>query len=208
MTCAAESRHAERALRPLGSLDVQASIRMDETLIGGFEKRRIVIVDYDPRWPEIFQEHARIIERDLGKNALAIEHVGSTSVPELAAKPIIDILIVVQDSAREASYLPALVEAGYLLRVREPDWHQHRMFRTPEQDVHVHLFSAGCVEIGRLLAFRDHLRSSVEDRSLYESVKRKLAQDDWPDMNAYAQAKSDVVEQIITRASRDVDNVA
>jgi GrpB-like predicted nucleotidyltransferase (UPF0157 family) len=144
----------------------------------------------------------------LGKSALAIEHVGSTSVPELAAKPIIDILVVVEDSALEASYLHALVEAGYVLRVREPDWHQHRMFRTPDLDVHVHIFSAGCVEITRLLAFRDRLRSSAVDRSVYESVKRTLAQEDWPDMNAYAQAKSDVVEQIIIRASRDVGNVA
>lgn len=179
---------------------------MAEALIGGNEKRKIVIVDYDPRWPEKFQEHARIIERALGKNALAIEHVGSTSVPELAAKPIIDILVVVQDSALEASYLPALVEAGYVLRVRELDWHQHRMFRTQVLDVHVHVFSAGCVEIRRQLAFRDRVRSSAEDRSLYESVKRKLAQEDWPDMNAYARAKSDVVEQIIIRASREVGN--
>src|SRR5688572_22518820 len=112
---------------------------MDEILIGGNEKREIVIVDYDPHWPEKFKEHARIVERALGKNALAIEHVGSTSVPKLAAKAIIDILVVVEDSALEGSYLPALVEAGYVLRVREPDWHQHRMFRTPELDVHVHI---------------------------------------------------------------------
>jgi GrpB-like predicted nucleotidyltransferase (UPF0157 family) len=180
---------------------------MDEILIGGNEKREIVIVDYDPHWPEKFQEHARIIERALGKNALAIEHVGSTSVPKLAAKPIIDILVVVKDSALEGSYLPALMEAGYVLRVREPDWHQHRMFRTPGRDVHVHIFSAGCVEIRRVLAFRDRLKSSAEDRSLYESVKRTLAKEDWPDMNAYAQAKSDVVEQIIIRASREVGNL-
>jgi GrpB-like predicted nucleotidyltransferase (UPF0157 family) len=179
---------------------------MDEALIGGNEKREIVIVDYDPRWPERFQEQARIVELALGKNALAIEHVGSTSVPKLAAKPIIDILVVVKDSAEECSYLSALVEAGYVLRVREPDWHQHRMFRTPDLDVHVHIFSAGCVEICRMLNFRDRLKSSAEDRSVYESVKRTLAQQDWPDMNVYALAKTDVVEQILIRASRDVGN--
>jgi GrpB-like predicted nucleotidyltransferase (UPF0157 family) len=173
---------------------------MDKTLIGGIEKREIVLVDYDERWPEKFQSHAQIIGRVLGNSALSIEHVGSTSVPELAAKPIIDILVVVEDAGLEASYLSALVEAGYVLRVREPDWHQHRMFRTPERDVHVHIFSAGCAEIGRLLAFRDRLRGSAEDRLLYESVKRKLAKGDWPDMNDYARAKGDVVEQIIARA--------
>jgi GrpB-like predicted nucleotidyltransferase (UPF0157 family) len=173
---------------------------MDE-LIGGIERREIIIVDYDPRWPEKFQKHAQIIGRALDKNALAIEHVGSTSVPGLAAKPIIDILVVVEDSGQEDSYLPALVKAGYVLRVREPEWHQHRMFRTSELDVHVHIFSVGCIEISRQLAFRNRLRNNAEDRLLYESVKRKLAKEDWPDMNAYARAKSDVVEQITARAS-------
>ena len=88
------------------------------------------------------------------------------------------------------------------MRVREPDWHEHRMFRTPELDVHVHVFSRGCVEFRRHVAFRDHLRNCPEDRLLYESVKRKLAGEDWPDMNAYARAKTDVVEQILARALR------
>lgn len=181
---------------------------MDEVLIGGIEKRKIVIVDYDPRWPEQFQKHAAILSRVLGSKAVAIEHVGSTSVPELAAKPIIDIDILVEDSSDEATYLLALVQAGYVLRVREPDWHQHRMFRTPELDVHVHVFSNGCVEFTRNLAFRDRLRACREDRLLYESVKRKLAKEDWPDMNAYARAKTEVVEQITARALREVGNVA
>ena len=181
---------------------------MSEVLIGGIEKREIIVVDYDPRWPETFQKYAGMLKRALGVKAHAIEHVGSTSVPMLAAKPIIDILVVVEDSGDEAAYLPCLVEAGYVLRVREPDWHQHRMFRTPELDVHVHIFSRGCVEVTRQLAFRDHLRANVEDRLLYESVKRMLAKGDWPDMNAYAQAKTDVVEQITARALQEVGNVA
>jgi len=181
---------------------------MDDVLIGGIEKREIVIVDYDPRWPEQFQKHAGMLKQALGSKALAIEHVGSTSVPMLAAKPIIDILVVVEDSADEAAYLPSLVAAGYVLRVREPDWHQHRMFRTAELDVHVHIFSTGCLEVARLLAFRDRLRANLEDRLLYESVKRKLAGEDWPDMNAYARAKTEVVEQIIARALQQVGNVA
>src|SRR5262245_12017250 len=111
---------------------------MSDVLIGGIEKRQIVIADYDPQWPEKFQKHAAILSRALGAKALLIEHVGSTSVPGLAAKPIIDITVVVEDSNDEAVYLPALVGAGYVLRVREPNWYQHRMFRTPELDVHVH----------------------------------------------------------------------
>ena len=181
---------------------------MSEVLIGGIEKREIVIVHSDPRWPGLFQKHAQILARTLGSEALAIEHVGSTSVPGLAAKPIIDIDILVRDSSDEASYLPAIVQAGYVLRVREPDWHQHRMFRTPELDVHVHIFSQGCAEFERHLAFRDRLRANVEDRLLYETVKRKLAKEDWPDMNAYARAKSAIVEEITARALQGTANMA
>ena len=180
----------------------------DDALIGGIEKRKIVLVDYDPRWPEKFQKHAQLIERILGKNARAIEHVGSTSVPGLAAKPIIDILVVVEDASDEPAYLPAFLGAGYVLRVREPDWHQHRMFKSPELDVNIHIFSAGCVEITRQIVFRDRLRTSVVDRRLYESVKRRLAKQDWPDTNAYACAKTEVVEQITARALQEAVNVA
>lgn len=179
---------------------------MSDVLIGGIEKREIVIVDYDPRWPEKFQKHAAIISQALGPKALVIEHVGSTSVPGLAAKPIIDIDVLVEDSSHEATYLPALLAAGYVLRVREPDWHEHRMFRTPEFDVHVHIFSPGCVEVARHLAFRNHLRSHAEDRLRYGALKRRLAKEDWPDMNAYARAKSELVEEIIARALRDTSN--
>ena len=117
-----------------------------EGLIGGVEKREIRIVDYDPDWPRKFETHARIVAGALGAAALRIEHVGSTSVPGLAAKPIIDILVVVSDSSDESAYLPQLEAAGYVLRVREPEWNEHRMFRTPERDVHIHIYSAGCPE--------------------------------------------------------------
>jgi GrpB-like predicted nucleotidyltransferase (UPF0157 family) len=176
---------------------------MDEILIGGIEKREIVVVDYDPRWPEKYQQNAAILSQALRGIALAIEHIGSTSVPGLAAKPIIDIVVLVEDAGDEAAYLPALVGAGYVLRVREPDWHQHRMFRTPDRDVHIHIFSSGCVEFTRQLAFRDRLRKNIEDRLLYESLKRRLAKEDWPDMNAYARAKTELVEQITARALRE-----
>lgn len=177
----------------------------DGVLIGGIEKREIVIFDYDPQWLSQFQKHADILKKALLGKAISIDHVGSTSIPKLAAKPIIDIIVVVEDSGNEASYLPALLEAGYVLRVREPDWHQHRMFRTPELDVHIHIFSAGCLEIKRQLAFRDWLRRNDDDRVLYESVKRELAKGSWVDMNAYAQAKSEVVEQVIARSLKEME---
>ena len=172
----------------------------DEVLIGGIEKRRIYLVEYDPSWPKIFIEHERRIRNALESKVSAVEHVGSTSVPGLAAKPIIDIIVVVADSSKEDTYLPQLVWAGYLLRVREKDWHQHRMFRTPELDVHIHIFSEGCPEILRQISFRNRLRNVAVDRLLYESVKRELVTRDWEDMNAYAREKSSVVEEITARA--------
>ena len=169
-------------------------------LIGGVEKCEIKIVDYDPDWPKKFETHAERIADALGGSALRIEHVGSTSVPGLAAKPIIDILVVVPDSADESAYLPRLEAAGYVLRVREPGWHEHRMLRTPARDVHVHVYSAGCPEIQRVLTFRDHLRRHTDDRRRYEWTKRELAAQEWADMNAYAEAKTEVIESILAAA--------
>jgi GrpB-like predicted nucleotidyltransferase (UPF0157 family) len=170
-------------------------------LIGGAEKRRIRIADYDPDWPKKFERHREIIAQALGDTALRIEHIGSTSVPGLAAKPIVDILVVVQDSTDESLYLAQLEAAGYKLRVREPKWHEHRMFRTPENDVHIHFYSAGCAEIRRNLIFRDRLRQNSADRLRYEQTKRELATRNWPDMNDYATAKTDVIESIIAAGS-------
>ena len=170
---------------------------LEKGLIGGREKRAICIVDYDPDWPNVFEEHANRIAGALGDTAVQIEHIGSTSVPGLAAKPVIDILVVVPDSSDESQYLTQLENAGYLLRVREPEWNQHRMFRTAELDVHIHVYSSGCDEVARLVRFRNRLRENVEDRNRYEEVKRALAEQDWPDMNDYAAAKTEVIESIL-----------
>lgn len=166
-------------------------------MIGGVERRQITIADYNDDWPRKFAQHAAIINDALGGTAIRVEHVGSTSVPGLAAKPIIDVLVEVHDSSHESTYLPQLEAAGYRLRVREPEWNEHRMFRTPELDVHVHVYSRDCPEIERLLAFRDRLRENAADRRRYEQTKRGLAAGEWPDMNAYADAKTTVIEEII-----------
>jgi GrpB-like predicted nucleotidyltransferase (UPF0157 family) len=146
--------------------------RLREIIIGEIEPRAIVIADYDPAWPERFGREEARIRAALGEAALSVEHIGSTSVPGLAAKDIVDVLLVVEDSGDEASYLPALEAAGYVLRVREPDFDEHRMFRTPEKDVHVHIYSAGSKEIECYLLLRDHLREDEQDRELYARTKR------------------------------------
>jgi GrpB-like predicted nucleotidyltransferase (UPF0157 family) len=164
------------------------------------ENVEIIVVDYDPDWPRRFDlEHAKIAAA-LGERALAVEHIGSTSVPGLAAKPIIDICLTVADSSDEASYVPDLVAAGYELRVREPEFDEHRMLRTPAHDVHIHVFTVGSMEITRYLAFRDWLRSHDADRALYALTKRDLADQPWSTMQHNGEAKSEVVEAIISRA--------
>jgi len=161
---------------------------------------RIVIVNYDSSWPDVFAREAERIRGVLGDRALGIEHAGSTSVPGLAAKPIIDMVLVVADSGDEEAYVPALEAAGYTLRIRETEWYQHRMFKGPDTDMNLHVFSSGCVEIDRMLRFRDWLRGNAVDRELYERAKRDLAQTDWKYGQNYADAKTAVIEEIIARA--------
>ncbi len=163
----------------------------------------IQIDDYNPAWPALFEREATRIRAALGDRVVLLEHVGSTSVPGLAAKPRIDILLVVPNSADEPSYVPALEAAGYVLRIREPDWHEHRVFKGPDTDVNLHVFSPGSTEIERMLLFRDWLRRHPSDRQLYERTKRELAQREWKYTQNYADAKTEVVEEIMARARKN-----
>jgi GrpB protein/Actinobacteria/chloroflexi VLRF1 release factor len=126
--------------------------------------------------------------------------VGSTSVPGLAAKPILDILLLVEDSSVEDTYAPALQATGYTFHLREPRWHEHRLFKAEEPKVNLHVFSAGSAEAFRMLAFRDWLRNHPDDRHLYEATKRQLAVRQWAHVQDYADAKSAVVDEILRRA--------
>ena len=163
----------------------------------------IQLAEYDPEWPRLFEGEATRIRGALADRALQIEHVGSTSVPGLPAKPLIDILLVVHDSADEAAYVPQMEAAGYVLRVREPDWFEHRLFKGPDTNVNIHVFSEGAAEIGRMLRFRDWLRENERDRELYLRTKRELARREWKYVQNYADAKSSVVEEILARANLD-----
>lgn len=162
---------------------------------------KVLIADYDPQWPEIFRHQSETIKQALGAAALQVEHTGSTSVPGLAAKPVIDILLVVENSAEEISYIPGLEGIGYVLRIREPDWHQHRMLMRSAPSVNLHVFSAGCPEIDRVLLFRDWLRDNAADRDLYARAKRGLAQRQWKHVQNYADAKTAIVLDILQRAT-------
>jgi GrpB-like predicted nucleotidyltransferase (UPF0157 family) len=125
-------------------------------------------------------------------------------VPGLVAKPVIDIVLVVADSADEDAYLPALESAGYMLRIREAHWYEHRMFKGPEMETNLHVYSSGCPEVDRTLVFRDWLRSNAADRDLYARTKLALAQKEWQQIQAYADAKTEVIKEIISRARAHV----
>lgn len=164
------------------------------------KRSRILIAGYDPQWPRLFRREAEKIQAVLGSRVLQIEHTGSTSVPGLAAKPIIDMLLVVTDSADEDMYVPELNGIGYLLQIREVNWYEHRMLTRSEPDINLHVFSSNCPEIDRILVFREWLRTSTADRDLYARTKLALAQREWKDVQQYANAKTSVIEEILGRA--------
>jgi GrpB-like predicted nucleotidyltransferase (UPF0157 family) len=177
--------------------------RLAKVTIG--EPRRvdgpIRLVESDPSWPDLYVREAKRIRAVLGDRIRVLEHVGSTSVNGLVAKPIIDVLLAVPDSADEASYLPQLESAGYVLRIREPDWHEHRLLKGPDTDINLHVFSEGSPEIDRMITFRDHLRAAPDDLQLYADTKRALASRRWKYVQNYADAKTSVVENILLRAT-------
>jgi len=170
-------------------------------IIGGPEKLELALHQYDESWQAHYLDHRSRIRDALAHSNVQVEHIGSTSVPGLAAKPIIDIVVTVDDITAEEDYLTPLLASGYELRVREPG---HRLVRTPERDVHVHVYERGDPAVDDYLLLRDHLRSSAADRSLYENTKRHLLKNQWDDMNDYAHAKTDVILAIkaSARASR------
>ena len=162
--------------------------------------KEVVLAEYDPQWPNWFARAEEQIRGALGDAVLRLDHVGSTAVPGLAAKALIDINLVVDDTTDEAAYVPKLEALGYVLRVREPDWYEHRLLRGYDPPVNLHVFPPGCEEIGRMLVFRDWLRTNDEDRELYARTKRELAAKEWKYVQNYADAKSEVIQEILARA--------
>ncbi|MEV0716774.1 GrpB family protein [Asanoa sp. NPDC050611] len=160
----------------------------------------IEIVAYDPSWPAAYAGHEARIRAALGDVALAIEHVGSTAVPGLAAKFRIDVDVIVADPGDEAAYLPALETAGYELKVREPDWYDHRCLHGTDPAANVHIFPPDCDEHLRHLILRDWLRTHPEDRDRYAAEKHRIATSTITYMAEYASQKSAVIQAILRRA--------
>jgi GrpB-like predicted nucleotidyltransferase (UPF0157 family) len=160
----------------------------------------IYLAPYDPGWTAQFSQQADRIRAALAEKVLRLEHVGSTAVLGLSAKPIIDMVLAVANSADELSYVPPLEKQGFVLRIREPDWFEHRLLKAPDIDANLHVFSIGCEEIDRMVTFRDWLQTHDEDRRRYEKTKRELAARTWKHVQNYADAKSEIVREILARA--------
>lgn len=158
---------------------------------------------YDEKWPALFEREKERILKILKDKALMIEHIGSTSVSGLMAKPIIDILLVVEDAGKEEDYMDDLCRHGYILRVMEPDFENHHMFKGPDTDIHLHVFSKGSKEIEKYLLFRNYLRLHDDARELYENTKKELAKKTWKYVQNYADAKSEVVQKILSEAIQE-----
>jgi GrpB-like predicted nucleotidyltransferase (UPF0157 family) len=159
----------------------------------------VEVVAPDPTWPDQFEQVRAAITAALGDRALRVEHVGSTSVPGLWAKPFIDVDLAVADSADEAAYVPDLEHAGFVLRVREPDWEQHRMFRGSDPVSNVHVYSSGSPESARTRAFRNWLRTHPDDLAAYAALKRELAAQGFTDAMHYNNAKAGLIYDIYER---------
>ncbi|TWE14107.1 GrpB family protein [Prauserella muralis] len=168
-------------------------------LVGGLRPTRVELREYDPAWPARYEACAAQLRTILGDRARLIEHIGSTSVPGLVAKPVIDIVAGIDAPDDEPAYVPELEAAGYVVRVREPE---HRCLRLERTDgpVNLHCYPPDHLEVRRYLVFRDRLRADAADRARYAAVKRELARHEWRDINYYAEAKWPVIREILGNA--------
>jgi GrpB-like predicted nucleotidyltransferase (UPF0157 family) len=164
-------------------------------------QQNISVVPYDSAWVDTYRTLERQIVEALGPAAMQIEHVGSTSVPGLAAKPVIDIDLTVPDSTDENTYIPALEALGFDLTVRERSWHEHRCLVLDDPRTNLHVFSPDCPEVIRHRIFRDWLIDHPDDRERYQAAKldARVGVQTVPDYN---QRKQPVIREIYDRAFR------
>lgn len=168
----------------------------------GSERPRVplVVVGYDPAWPQTYERWRRRVAAALGRTAIRVEHVGSTSVPGLAAKPIVDIQVCVADLGGEPRYVPLLQAIGLVLRSRDE---LHRFLRPPAgqpREVHVHVCAAGGQWERDHLLFRDYLRAHPAACLRYAEAKqasaRRWSDDGW----AYTEAKTGIILDVLEQA--------
>ena len=153
--------HGQREVIYVGARPTDYTLRVEEP---------------DPTWPQQYAALEAEVRTVLGERVIEIQHIGSTAVPGLPAKPIIDVDLTVPDPTAESSYVPDLERLGLVHWLTEPDWHQHRLLkRLTEPRVHLHVFGPECPEPVRHRMFRDHLLADSEDRARYAEAKRAAA---------------------------------
>jgi GrpB-like predicted nucleotidyltransferase (UPF0157 family) len=169
-------------------------------LLGRTRDDPIEVVNYDPRWPGKFKRMRQRLVHALGPEAVQIEHIGSTAVPGLAAKPIIDIQVSVADVEDEDAYRAAIESCGFVLRYREAG---HRYFRPPPakpREYQLHVCTVGSRWEREHLLFRDFLRTHAEEAAQYETVKHDVAGHHRDNRIAYMDAKQPFIAQMLTEA--------
>lgn len=183
--------------------DAQSPAGESPYLEGHGPTYNIAIVPYDHAWPTAYEQLAATVKAALGTAVLGLEHVGSTSVPGLSAKPTIDIDLTVADNTDEQAYIPKLEARGFTHVIREPWWYEHRLLRHTQPMCNLHVWSPGCPEPARHIVFRDWLRAHPEDRDHYVREKQAAAHRtriSRGDVIDYNDRKRDVIREIYGRA--------
>jgi GrpB-like predicted nucleotidyltransferase (UPF0157 family) len=167
--------------------------------VGSQPPRTITVVPYDDGWPDHYSGVEARVRAALGDRVLGLQHIGSTSVPGLAAKPVIDADLTVADSADESSYVPELEAAGFNLRIREPEWEEHRLLTYEAPPTNLHVFPPGTPEPARHRMFRDWLRTHPDDREAYAALKTELGTRSFRSGMDYNNHKGELVYDIYER---------
>jgi len=171
----------------------------------GLPKHRVEVHAYDPEWPGLFAEEATRLKQALGNWALAIEHVGSTSVPGLDSKPIIDISIAIEDFDEAFETIPTMAELGYMFRGELGIPRRHFFILGRPRTHHVHMNEATSLDLRWQIAFRDYLRSHPDVAEEYRSLKLRLAGEFPTDLTSYSSGKSEFIANVLHLASSEQD---
>ena len=167
--------------------------------------RKVQVVPHNPQWRDAFETEATQVAGALGKNVVAIHHIGSTAIPNIYAKAIIDLLVEVRDITGVDNQTSAMASLGYEV-MGEYGIPGRRYFRKNNQEGirthHIHAFEVGSAEVGRHLAFRDYMIAHTEDAERYSELKRKLAEEHPQSLDEYMDGKDDFIKEIDRRSAQ------